>query len=462
MRYIDLFAGCGGLSLGIENAGGELVFANEYDHNASESFRKNLIKTDSDGIFIEGPIEQLYEKLTGKQLDANYLGKRVVKTAKTELHYSRSKEIEDDISSQLSHINEVDLIVGGPPCQGFSNAGKGKKSQLKVSPDEFIDDFRNILYKYFLGMVELFNPKIILMENVKGLAQTSSYRKLIQRSIEKTGIGYKTISIIVNAKDFGIPQNRERIFFIGIREDVNDAENLLFYLPNILMSKHKPTVVVKDAISDLPQISANHKAQNAKIENEIPIGNKGSFGETVSTLKYDQLLSKDLTYVKELNSFRGRYIKPDHLFNHKCRFNNENDKKIYSLLVPGLYIDNPANFDALQLVKYGTVTNDIGIKEFKSNFSDKYFKINPDTPSKTITAHLGTDNNGFVHYGAEPRGLSVREAARIQSFPDWFKFEGPFTRQYTQIGNAVPPLLAKVFGEIFNEFLNKGFDSLMD
>lgn len=460
MRYIDLFAGCGGLSLGIKNAGGELLFANEYDQHASETYRKNLIKSNADGVFVEGPVEELYEHLTGKKLVAEYIGEKVVKNLNVSTHYSRSKKVDQQLAQSLTGVKDVDLIVGGPPCQGFSNVGKGSKNRYKLSPEDFVDDYRNILYKYFLGIVDLYNPKIILMENVKGLAYTSTYRQLIQSSIENCGRGYRSISIIVNAKDFGVPQNRERIFFIGVRDDIVDAENLLFYLPNILMERQKPIVSVKEAIQDLPQISANHKPLNVKIEDEIPIGSPMSFGETISTLSYKELIPKRSEFVRYINHFKGVNKQPRHLFNHKCRFNNENDKKIYSLLVPGQYIDSPSNFEALQFVKYGTSENKEGVKEFNSNFSDKYFKLHPDLPSKTITAHLSTDNNGFVHYGDVPRGLSVREAARIQTFPDWFKFEGAFTRQYHQIGNAVPPMLAKVFGDIFYSFLKNGFDSI--
>ena len=99
---------------------------------------------------------------------------------------------------------------------------------------------------------------------------------------------------------------------------------------------------------------------------------------------------------------------------------------------------------------------------FTSKFVDKYFKLDPDKPSKTITAHLKVDNNSFVHYGDIPRGITPREAARIQSFPDWYQFSGPFTSQFKQIGNAVPPLMAKALGEIFYDFINHGVDHLID
>ena len=119
------------------------------------------------------------------------------------------------------------------------------------------------------------------------------------------------------------------------------------------------------------------------------------------------------------------------------------------------------NFDAVQIIPYGTKKVK-GVMQYQSSFVDKYFKLDPSKPSKTITAHLLRDNNGFIHYGKTPRGISVRESARIQSFPDWYQFTGPLTNQFKQIGNAVPPLVAEAFGKIFYTFLKQGFDSVME
>ena len=205
-----------------------------------------------------------------------------------------------------------------------------------------------------------------------------------------------------------------------------------------------------DAIEDLPNIRSNPKKHNTKERNEIEIGNSDSFGENISTNDYQSLVSRTI-YNKIINTYREKLISPMKLFNHKCRFNNKDDLKIFSLLNPGQTLKNPKNIKALRLVKYNT-----------SSFGDKYFKLSKDSPSRTIVAHLEHDNNGYVHYGNTPRGISPREAARIQSFPDWYFFEGGIGKQYKQIGNAVPPLIGKLFGEIFKIIESKGLEGLLN
>jgi len=248
---------------------------------------------------------------------------------------------------------------------------------------------------------------------------------------------------------------------VGIRKDIKDAENFKFYLRTILSSFDKKRYVLKDAISDLPTIKSNPKSNNVKIENEIPIGDKKSWGEDESTKNYSDLIKKKLPYVELINRYRDKIIIPEKLYNHKCRFNNKLDLEVYKLMIAGKYLNSIDNFEAIQIIPYGTKEVN-GKMEYKSSFLDKYFKLHPEKPSKTITAHLLRDNNGFIHYGKIPRGISIREAARIQSFPDWYKFTGPFTNQFKQIGNAVPPLVAEAFGKIFITFLNEGFDSVVD
>ena len=124
---------------------------------------------------------------------------------------------------------------------------------------------------------------------------------------------------------------------------------------------------------------------------------------------------------------------------------------IYKKIIAGKRLQHPDNSEVKKLVKYST-----------NSFSDKYHKLDPNQPSRTIVAHLKNDNNGYIHYGKIPRGITPREAARIQSFPDWFFFEGPLTMQYEQIGNAVPPLIGRFFGKLFKTFLEEGLDTTIE
>lgn len=459
MNYIDLFCGCGGLSVGLESAGFNLVYANEIDGNAVKTFEYNL---NHEGKIFSCSIEDLHDSIRNSKITLEYKSEIVDRNRVSSMYYQNKGDVDQILLEKIRDINDIDLIAGGPPCQGFSNASKGRRNSKYSNYEEYIDDSRNQLFKYFLGLVEYHNPKLLLIENVKGLTTSSDYRNLILNSIENTGEGYIPISIVLNASDYGVPQNRERIFFLGIRNDLKDAEQFAFYLPSILARKRKPKVSTKEAIFDLPQIRSNPKPLNQSMESEIPIGKRGSFGELVSAQKYEVLIPNQTPYSLAINSFKGELIIPNNLFNHKCRYNNENDLKIYKRMVPGAYLTDSRNKNALKYVTYGVEKDENGKNTFTSSFADKYFKLDPDSPSKTITAHLALDNNGFIHYGKIPRGISVREAARLQSFPDWFEFKGPFTKQYKQIGNAVPPLLAKMLGDILKEYLDKGFDSLLE
>ncbi|MDA8993158.1 DNA cytosine methyltransferase [Flavobacteriaceae bacterium] len=449
LNYIDLFSGAGGMSLGIKSAGGNLIFSNEIDKDAVKTQKINLQKlADNPEKVIQCSIEELHKEVVGKEIEFEYQSEKVHYHKSYKKLYKNESNLNDGIIDQLRCINDVDLIVGGPPCQGFSNAGRGGKSSSQQLFQTYIDDPRNQLFKYFLDFVEYYSPKAVIIENVKGLATSKNYRQLIQASLENTGKGYHVISTILNAENYGIPQSRERIFFIGIRKDLKDSELFSFYLPTLLIKSHeRKKLTLKEGIYDLPNILSNPKPSNLKPENEIPIGDKGSFGENVSKLPYEKLVTKKNEYVDRINSFRGQIIQPKKLYNHKARYNNDLDLKIYSLLEPGVSLSDIRNQEASELNKYST-----------KSFGDKYYKLNPDKPSRTIVAHLQMDNNGYVHYGEIPRGITPREAARIQSFPDWYEFKGPFTKQFKQIGNAVPPLLAKELYLVIKEYLVNGIE----
>ena len=450
LNYIDLFSGAGGMSIGIKSAGGNLLFSNEIDKSAVLTQKTNLEKLgDNPNKVIECSIEELHREVIGGEVRFEFQGEVVNSNKVNEKLYKNKSYLDESIIKHVSNVKNVDLIVGGPPCQGFSNAARGKKSKLEKNYVDFIDDPRNQLFKYFLEFVEYYSPKAVIIENVKGLSTAKGYRKLIEDSLENTGVGYSIASIILNSSAFGIPQNRERIFFIGIRNDIKDADLFTFQINSKILNFHRKKISLKDSIDDLPKIISNPKPLNTKAENEIPIGEKNSFGEYCSKRKYEDLIKKKSDYVRRINIFLEKEIIPDYLYNHKSRYNNPDDLNIYSKLVPGVALTNEKNKIAYALNKYSTKA-----------YGDKYYKLDPDKPSRTIVAHLQMDNNGYVHYGDIPRGISPREAARIQSFPDWYEFKGPFTNQFKQIGNAVPPLLAKELYNIINGFLEGGIDNV--
>lgn len=465
--YIDLFAGAGGLTIGFGNKGFHLELANDIAEPALNTLKKNLVKTHpetNDERVILGDIKELYEHLDNGNVTYDMQGHMIVETNKEVELRKKAPSVRENyqIKNMLSEISHVDVLVGGPPCQGFSMIGRSKKASLEERTKGFIDDPRNQLFKYYLKFAEKLSPKIVLIENVKGLASASGYRDLIENSLKKSGdYGYDTDSKILNAKNFGLAQNRERIFFIGIRKDLVKKYGVSAQeVFNEIMKCKKAPLNLEDVIYDLPQIKANPKPNNYKEASEISFSNPDCFGKNISDLPYENILTKNgnSEYLKTINSYNGKIKTAKFLYNHKSRFHNERDLFIYENLVPGKYLNDPVNEKALSKVTYGIVTDENGNKKVKG-FGDKYFKLDPKNVSKTIIAHLETDGNSYVHPGKYPRSITPREAARIQSFPDWYFFTGNTRNQLKQIGNAVPPVLGSVFADKFKIVLDKFSDN---
>lgn len=431
------------MSYGLENAGLQCIASVDNDKWASETHIKTNQIIDSNKNVYCCDIRDLHQAVCGADINLNYQSNHI--------HKQKEKRSDNsDLEEAINFFNSlqpdnVDLIVGGPPCQGFSTLARGTKKRL-LGINEFVDDPRNQLFKYYLDFINKYQPKVVLIENVRGIMHAKGYASLIANSLENTGLGYDVKVVGLNASKFGVPQDRNRVFFIGFCKSLKKSFEYSFYFENELYSLVEKPITAKQALGDLPVIKSNPKKLNLDPINEIPFGLEGSFGMTESNKSFEELVQ--LTdYNSTINTFLGKYIQPKKLYNHKARFNNEDDLEIYQLLKPGLYLDHIDNKAAFDLVKYETtyVAKD-GSRQ--KSFQDKYFKIHPDKPSRTIVAHMQMDTNGYVHYGDIPRGITPREAARLQSFPDWFNFSGPFTTQYRQIGNAVPPMLAKKIGQV--------------
>lgn len=406
LKFIDLFAGCGGISIGLLNAGLEGVFAIEKSELAFATLKHNLI--DGQRQLFNWP-------------------KWLPKTAMT------CENLLSKYADELGKLSgKIDLIVGGPPCQGFSTAGKRDPT-----------DPRNKMTEQYLSVVGLVRPNFIVIENVAGFdmkfddelsgklltggGNLKSYAEYI--AIRLSGMGYKVSSGLINCADFGVPQNRMR--FLMICEKSNDASktpNLMDGLKsgcfNFRAKRNLPVdryVSTKEAISDL-------ELSGKKL---IPCADTAASG--FMEQQYVCLDNYGAYQTQMRKGFDGPNLNSMRLARHK-KETIEYFKKVQKICRPGRCLS---------------------IKERKKVGTRKHSTtvLDPNAPSPTIT----TLPDDIVHY-AEPRILTVRESARLQSFPDWFEFRGKYTTggkmrkhecpRYTQVGNAVPPLLSEALGEL--------------
>lgn len=368
--FIDLFAGCGGLSLGMEHAGFLPIFVNEIVPTYCETYKKN---------------HSLSE-------DQYYVGD--------------IRDLNKEINQYLPDFKDVDMVCGGPPCQGFSMANRQR----------IIDDPRNELYKQFLLFLSHVKPKFFVMENVRGMA---SRWDEIREDIRKFLPDYEVASKILLAEHYGVPQHRERFIVIGNRIGVDSTE----VFTEIEKFKREP-FILRDALMGLPHLGAKEQKGKTNIENSIS-------GFTACDYTY-----QITEYYKFING--DRIISK--LYNHKNRYNNPRDIEIFSRLPQG---GNSLHESIADIMPYKR-RNDI--------FKDKYYKLKEDVICKTITSHMKFDCNMYIHPW-EARGLSPREAARLQTFPDDYIIYGAQNSWYAQVGNAVPVKLAEAIGKGIMKFL---------
>lgn len=368
---IDLFCGAGGLSLGFTQNGFVTSLANDIEPCCVETYAHNHPDTPRENVVL-GDIKDVINNL-----------------------------------DNLLRFKNIDVVVGGPPCQGFSMANRQR----------LIDDPRNKLYKSYVKVVSIVKPKFFVMENVKGMKSVSS-----QVMEDFKGIGYHVACRILNAKDYGVPQNRERLIFIGNRVGVN---NEMIFDEIEKLSQTIPKTTLADALFGLRPLQASRKRNATEVDSRA------------SGYKIEKNYIQDTNeYIKYIN--QGKKIPV--VYNHKARYNNDRDIEIYSRLNQGDRSDDPKIADIMPYSRRNNI------------FKDKYFKLEENKVCKTITAHMRFDCNMYIH-PTQARGLTPREAARVQSYPDDYFFRGAYTKTYMQIGNSVPPLLGRSIAKILKKYL---------
>ena len=270
----------------------------------------------------------------------------------------------------------------------------------------------------FVRFVKFYNPKFFVMENVKGMLSVAD-----QVKEDFKGIGYTVECHILNAKDFGVPQNRERLIYIGNRMGV---DNERIFEEIFERSKNIPEYVLGDAIYGLRPLQASR------------VKNSTEQGSEASGYRIEGSLSRESNeYIDYINQGRRCPL----TLNHKARYNNDRDIEIFGRLYQGDRSDDPKIADIMPYARRNGI------------FKDKYFKLEEKKVCKTITAHMKFDCNMYIH-PTQARGLTPREAARVQSYPDDYYFRGAYTKTYMQIGNSVPPLLGRAIAHVVKKYIN--------
>lgn len=400
--YIDLFAGCGGLSDGFEQTGLYRGLAHvEWEKVAAETLKVRLINKwkikDAGSKVLQFDIQRVEELIDGWQ----------------DPQFGTSSGLRGLLKNQ----RKIDLLIGGPPCQAYSIAGRVRDT------NGMHDDYRNFLFESYIKVMLQTKPDIFVFENVVGILSASpGGLKIIERiHREFAAAGYVTLDNLKNAvfnlNEYGVPQRRSRVIIIGLRKKAY-PRNPLGLLEEFYATFRKKYFVTKQKT-----------AKEALI---------------------------NLTKFKPVQNLDAKSKKKSHepqdskTLNHYPRFHSVRDIEIFRLLAQDLksglnLYTSTDSLKALYTERTGKVSS-----------VHKYFVLRPHEPSNTIPAHLYKDGLRHIHWDPEQaRSLTVREAARLQTFDDDFEFLGSMGDQYKMIGNAVPPLFAKKIAESLPELLNK-------
>ena len=374
LTAVSLFSGCGGFCEGMELAGFDIKVAVEFDRFACETYRHNFPRIP----LFEGDIHDFLQG-SGAEHKAKY------------------------------ELEEVDVVFGGPPCQGFSQIG----------PRDLFDD-RNELYLQYARVVKTLQPRAFLMENVPNLLlmKKGHFRDIILKHFGS--IGYKNATFVkVSAADYGVPQTRERVFFFGTRDDLPAPNDIKSRALDVLESLQvKQPVTVWEAIGDLPA-------------SVVPSGQTLPYEGTdkpSTFMKQMRLDGSGSLYTKSMKRKRGLSRKDEVLLH------NHHTKEM-----------GPKRAHLISFLKPGEKANSLPKEIWNGARPEKWRRLHPDLPSYTILAQMHRDLSEWVHPSLE-RWITVREAARLQSFHDGFVFKSSEWQMLKQIGNAVPPLLGHAAG----------------
>lgn len=406
--YLDLFAGAGGLSEGFQRLGYIDIAHVEMNQNACETIktriayhylkRENRLDEYYNYLREEISRDELYNMIPNEEINS-VINHTISEYTMDEL-YSKIDSIK-----RSKKIRKIDIIIGGPPCQAYSLVGRAR------SDDNMERDPRNHLYLRYCELIDHYQPKMIVFENVQGLysAGRGMYYNDLKNKLKE--IGYVVEDKLLNFDDYGVLQNRKRVILIGWKENSD------FFYPEFEKVEHNFTI--KDLFDDLP------------------ILHPGESGYRYRNGDYSDYLKK--FYIRNDN---------DVLTLDSARNLNNHDAEIYRRVIEEW--NNNQN-----RLKYCDLPEELWTHNNRSCFQDRFKVIASNLKSsQTIVAHLSKDGHYFIHPDiTQCRSITVREAARIQSFPDDYFFEGNRTAQFTQVGNAVPPIISEMIAkELLKQF----------
>lgn len=480
-RVLDLFSGCGGFSLGFHTEGFQIVAALERDATAARTHAYNLFRGHDN-------------------LEVHAQARDIIKTTPTKL-------VRELGLGQPSRA--IDVILAGPPCQSYARVGRAKLREIAKKQNAFLHDRRGRLYERMLYYVRVLKPLVIVFENVLDVLNQAG-ENIVEHICDALGEqGYVCRYTILNAAHYGVPQMRERVFLLAFARELHTTPEFpppshewklpagykasrdvalkpirkrsaacevhiisKYFMPSPCSSDQLPSAVTAEqALEDLPIITAEMKAA-------IKPGAR-RFNQR---LEYNSVLnlSTFAQAVRSWEGFAGRDTVSDHVIRRLPR-----DYPIFQLMEPG--DQYPEAYAIAEEILWPQRLQDIGLdvgdcrpespnyrltllEKQKvvppydpTKFVDKWRKMDPNEPARTLTAHLSQDCYTHIHYSSDQaRTISVREAARLQSFPDGFRFEGAMNAAFRQIGNAVPPLLARALARHIRTLLSSSDDSGVD
>ena len=415
-NFIDLFAGAGGLSEGFVQAGFAPVA-----HVEMNAYAAQTLETRTAYFYLksQGKLDVYYDYIKGNLPRAEFLKQIPEDQLKSVFCETMSDETLPELFAKIDAIlsakgiSSVDVIIGGPPCQAYSLVGRAQSSHMETP---MAADPRNDLYKLYAKFLQKYKPKIFVFENVMGIRSANGGTTWTKVQEALRAVGYEIAFQEQNSKEFGVLQNRKRMIIVGWLKDSG--------LSYPKFEKKTAKAIVNDILSDLPTL------------------HPGESSAQYSTDTYSSYLLET-----------GIRTKDDVLTHHCARTNKPRDIEIYRKTIT-LWNDGHRRLN------YNDLPDELKTHKNRSSFLDRFKVVEGDESCcHTMLAHISKDGHYFIHPDLEQnRSITVREAARIQSFPDSYYFEGPRTAQFTQIGNAVPPLMAKGIAEGIMQVLSREDD----